>query len=87
MYLPNQSSSYQPYESVGALSMVSVEQLQEEENLDYLENLCGFVDHMNINPLWFESETAADRLKLIQIYQTAINYSANLSRGYSHQID
>ena len=37
MYFANQSSTYhQPYESVGALSMVNTEQIREEENLDYL---------------------------------------------------
>lgn len=36
MYSTGQSSTYQPYESVGALSMVSVPQIQQEEDLDYL---------------------------------------------------
>ena len=53
MYFTNQSSTYQPYESVGALSMVSIPQIQEEQNIDYLENLCAFADQMNLNPLWY----------------------------------
>jgi hypothetical protein len=53
MNLGNNSSTYQPYESVGALAMVDLSQITAEQNLDYLENLCGFIDHMNINPLWF----------------------------------
>jgi hypothetical protein len=36
MYFNNSSSSYQPYQSVGSLSMVSLSQIREEENLDYL---------------------------------------------------
>ena len=34
--------------------MVDIGQITAEENLDYLENLCSFIDQMNLNPLWFE---------------------------------
>lgn len=82
----NSPSSYQPYSSLGSLSMVSLAQIQQEENLDYLENLCNFIDQMNLNPLWFESENPSDKLKILEIYQTAINYSKNLSQAYHKEI-
>lgn len=85
MYLNNPSSNYQPYQSVGSLSMVSLPQIRQQENLDYLENLCSFIDQMNLNPLWFEAETPADKLKLLEVYQTAINYSKNLSQAYESE--
>jgi hypothetical protein len=80
-------SIYQPYESIGALTMVSVDQIQEDENLDYLEHLCTFIDRMNINPLWYEQESADNKLKLMEIYQLAINYSKNLSNSYKEEIN
>lgn len=50
---PYQSSLYQLTESVGAVSMVSTDQIRKQENLDYLEHLCSFIERMNINPIWF----------------------------------
>ena len=88
MFFANQSSScHQPYESVGALSMVNTSQIRDEQNLDYLQKLCGFMDHMNLNPLWYQNQSPADRLKFLQLYQMAINYSSNLSQSYSKEID
>lgn len=50
-----QSALYQLTESVGAVSMVNLDQIRKQENLDYLEHLCSFIDRMNINPIWFEN--------------------------------
>jgi hypothetical protein len=62
---PYQSTLYQLTESVGAVSMVSIDQIKKEENLDYLEHLCTFIDRMNINPIWFESEDHNNKAKIL----------------------
>jgi hypothetical protein len=81
-----QSTFYTLNESVGAVSMVNLEQLTRNEDLDYLEHLCSFVDRMNINPIWFDNEEAANRLKVLEIYQLAITYSKNLSLSHKASI-
>jgi hypothetical protein len=60
-----QSSLYQLTESVGAVAMVNVEHIKKQENLDYLEHLCSFINRMNINPIWFENEELTNRLKIL----------------------
>ena len=66
--------------------MVNVEYIKSEENIDYLEQLCGFIENMNINPLWFDSESDKNKLKLLQVFQLAITYSKNLSQSYKAEI-
>jgi hypothetical protein len=41
---------------------------------------------MNINPIWFENEDNHSKLKIIEIYQLAITYSANLSESYERTL-
>ena len=81
-----ETSYQQPCSSVGALNMVNVEYIKSEENIDYLEQLCGFIENMNINPLWFDSESDKNKLKLLQVFQLAITYSKNLSQSYKAEI-
>ena len=38
-----ETSYQQAYESVGSLSMVSIEQIKQDNNIDYLENVCTYI--------------------------------------------
>ena len=49
-----EGSAYQPYNSIGTLTVVNLQQIEQDQNLDYLEHLCTYIHTMNINPLWFQ---------------------------------
>ena len=67
--------------------MVNLSTIIQTQNLDYLEHLCSFIQTMNINPLWYQQEYPDNKLKMLEIYQTAITYSHNLAKESSKLIE